>query len=211
MNDARKTSKALAEAIRFKDQNFESLKRRNDELDNALVEVSGLKLSIPTERNATVQEFLSSQAFHDAFRPHCIRAANFEKRKWMVVVGHYDNVNIIRKYRDEMDEYRQKGETFVLAVDPSSEDDSDNKASIGEQSQENEDGLGDAEDGGDDDGVETQNDIVKGSALDEDDSLCPFFYMYSGCTSLLFVWHVPYTLDVLVCCLCGTCHVLWMY
>ncbi|KAM2196960.1 hypothetical protein ACFX1Q_000428 [Malus domestica] len=38
-----------------------------------------------------------------------------------------------------------------------------------------------------------------------------FFCMYSGCMSLLFVWHVPCTLDVLVCCLCGLCHVLWMY
>ena len=31
VNDARKTSKALAEAIRLKDQHFESLKRRNGE------------------------------------------------------------------------------------------------------------------------------------------------------------------------------------
>ncbi|CAN6570751.1 unnamed protein product [Malus baccata var. baccata] len=109
VNNARKTSKALADAIRLKDENFESLKRQNGEnmrlkkqlettkeqfettileiskvkgeLDSALVEVSGLKMSIPTERNAVVQEFLGSQAFHDAFRPHCIRAANFEKRK----------------------------------------------------------------------------------------------------------------------------------
>ncbi|KAB2597148.1 hypothetical protein D8674_000068 [Pyrus ussuriensis x Pyrus communis] len=139
VNDARKMSKALAEAIRLKDQHFESLKRRNGEnvrlkkqlegtgkqlettilevskvkgeLDSALVEVSELKSSIPTERDA----------FHDAFRPHCIRAANFEKRKWMA----------------------------VLELDPSSEDDSDNKASVGEQSRESEDGSGDAEDRGD--------------------------------------------------------------
>ncbi|KAM2334975.1 hypothetical protein ACFXTH_012443 [Malus domestica] len=74
-------SKALVDVIRLKDENFESLKMRNGELDSALVEVSGLKMSIPTERDAAVQEFLGSQAFHDAFRPHCIRAANFEKRK----------------------------------------------------------------------------------------------------------------------------------
>ncbi|RXH78580.1 hypothetical protein DVH24_002098 [Malus domestica] len=121
-----KTSKALADAIRLKDENFESLKRQNGEnvrlkkqleatkeqlettilevsrvkgeLDNALVEVSGLKMSIPTERDAVVQEFL---------------------------------------------------------VDRNSDDDSDNEASISEQSQESEDDLGDAEEGGDDDGFET--------------------------------------------------------
>ncbi|RXH99595.1 hypothetical protein DVH24_021397 [Malus domestica] len=140
------------------------------ELDSALVEVYGLKKSIPTERDVAVQEFFGSQAFHDAFRPHCIRAANFEKRKWMVVLERYDNGRIIRKYRDEINEYRQKGEAFVLAVDPSSDDDSDNEASISEQSQESEDGLGDAEECGDGDRVETQNDIVRGSALNEDDS-----------------------------------------
>ncbi|KAM1011122.1 hypothetical protein ACFX13_047259 [Malus domestica] len=76
-------SKALADAIYLKNQNFKSLKMRNGEnvrlkkqfevtkkqlettilevskvkgeLDNALVEVFGLKKSIPTERNATVQ------------------------------------------------------------------------------------------------------------------------------------------------------------
>ncbi|KAM1325342.1 hypothetical protein ACFX1Q_046379 [Malus domestica] len=83
VNDARKMSKALADAIYLKNQNFKSLKMRNGEnvrlkkqfevtkkqlettilevskvkgeLDNALVEVFGLKKSIPTERNATVQ------------------------------------------------------------------------------------------------------------------------------------------------------------
>ncbi|CAN6679959.1 unnamed protein product [Malus baccata var. baccata] len=82
MNDARKMSKALADAIRLKDENFESLKRQNGEnvrlkkqleatkeqlettilevskvkgeLDSALVEVSGLKKSMPTERDAAV-------------------------------------------------------------------------------------------------------------------------------------------------------------
>ena len=197
VNDARNTSKALAEAIRLKDQHFESLKRRNDEnvrlkkqlegtgkqlettilevskvkgeLDSALVEVSELKRSIPTERDVAVQEFLGSQAFQDAFKPHCIRAANFEKRKSIAILELYDNGSIIQKYRDEMDEYRQRGEAFVLAVDPSNEDDSDNEASVGEQSQGSEDGSGDTEDGGDDDAVETQSDIVRGSASDEDE------------------------------------------
>ncbi|CAN6552475.1 unnamed protein product [Malus baccata var. baccata] len=146
VNDARKTSTALADAIRLKDQNFESLKNQNGEnvrlkkqleatkkqldipilevskvkveLDSALVEVSGLKRSILIERNAAVHEFL---------------------------------------------------------VDPSSEDDSDNETSIGEQSQESEDGPGDAEDGGDGNGVETQSDIIRGSTSDEDDSQCPLF------------------------------------
>ncbi|RXH80364.1 hypothetical protein DVH24_041511 [Malus domestica] len=180
-NDARKTSKPLADAIRLKDENFETTKEQLEttiievskvkgELYSALVEVSGLKMSIPTERDAAVQEFLGSQAFHDAFRPRCIRAANFEKRIWMAVLECYDNGSIIRKYRDEMDKYRQKGEAFILAVDPNSDDDSDNEASISEQSQESEDGPGDAEKCGDDDGVETQSDIVKGSASDEVDS-----------------------------------------
>ncbi|XP_050141550.1 uncharacterized protein LOC126617500 [Malus sylvestris] len=123
VNDARKTSKALADAIHLKVENFKSLKRRNGEnvrlkkqleatkeelettilevfkvkgeLDSALVEVSGLKRSIPTERNVVVQEFLGSQGFHDAFRPHGIRAANFKKRKWMAFLKRYDNGNII--------------------------------------------------------------------------------------------------------------------
>ncbi|KAM2543444.1 hypothetical protein TB2_022757 [Malus domestica] len=185
-------SKALADAIRLKDENFESLKKRNGEnvrlkkqleatkeqlettilevskvkgeLDSALVEVSGLKMSIPTERDAAVQEFLGSQAFHDAFRPHCIRVANFEKRKWMAILERYDNGIIIQKYCDEMNEYRQKGEAFVLVVDPNSDDESDNEASISEQSQESENGPRDAEECGDDNGVETQSDIVRGSA-----------------------------------------------
>ncbi|RXI05161.1 hypothetical protein DVH24_006418 [Malus domestica] len=175
VSDARKMSKALANAIHLKDENFESLKMRNGEnvkreLDSALVKVSGLKRSIPTERDAAVQEFLGSQAFHDAFRPHCIRVANFEKRKWMAVLERYDNGGIIRKYHDEIDEYRQKGEAFVLAVDPTSDDDSNNEASISEQSQESQDGPRDAEESGDGNGVETQSDIVRGSASDEDDS-----------------------------------------
>ncbi|RXH70871.1 hypothetical protein DVH24_017531 [Malus domestica] len=83
VNDARKTSKALADAILLKDENFASLKRRNGEnvrlkkqleetkeqlettilevskvkgeLDSALVEISGLKMSIPTEKDVAVQ------------------------------------------------------------------------------------------------------------------------------------------------------------
>ncbi|XP_050125669.1 uncharacterized protein LOC126602877 [Malus sylvestris] len=82
VNDARKMNKALANAIRLKDENFESLKRRNGEnvrlkkqlestkeqlettilevskvkgeLNSVLVEVSRLKKSIPTERDAAV-------------------------------------------------------------------------------------------------------------------------------------------------------------
>ncbi|CAN6544393.1 unnamed protein product [Malus baccata var. baccata] len=178
VNNARKTSKTLADAIRLKRRNGENVRLKKQleatkeqlettilevskvkgELDSALVEVSGLKMSIPTERDAAVQEFLGSQAFHDAFRPHCIQAANFEKRKWMA-------------YRDEIDKYRQKGEAFVLAVDRSSDDGSDNDASISEQSHESENGPGNAEEGDDGDEVETQSDIVRGSASDEDDSV----------------------------------------
>ncbi|RXI04596.1 hypothetical protein DVH24_038870 [Malus domestica] len=142
------------------------------EYDDRLREVERYKAEeeYPTERDADVHEFLGSQAFHDAFRPHCIRAVNFEKRKWMVVLERYDNGSIIRKYRDEIDEYQQNGQAFVIAVDPSSDYDSDNEASIIEQSQESKDGPGDAEECGDGDEVETQSDIVRGSASDEDDS-----------------------------------------
>ncbi|KAB2611019.1 hypothetical protein D8674_019051 [Pyrus ussuriensis x Pyrus communis] len=176
VNDARKTSKALVEAIRLKDQHFESLKRRNGEnvrlkkqlegtkkqLEITILEVSKVKgeLDSALVEDATMHEFLGSQAFQDAFKPHCIRAANFEKRKWMAVLKRYDNGSIIQKYR----------EAFVLAVDPSSEDDSDNEASVGEQSQESEDGSGDTEDGGNGDAVETQSDIVRCSTSNEDDS-----------------------------------------
>ncbi|RXH71008.1 hypothetical protein DVH24_015630 [Malus domestica] len=73
----------------------------------------------------------------------------------MAFLKRYNNGSIIRKCRDEMDEYRQKGEAFVLVVDPSNDDDSDNEASISEQFQKSEDGPGDAEEGGDGDGVET--------------------------------------------------------
>ncbi|KAB2600490.1 hypothetical protein D8674_010761 [Pyrus ussuriensis x Pyrus communis] len=111
------------------------------EFNSALVEVSKLKRSIPTERDAAI-----------------------------AVLERYNNGSIIQKYGDEMDEYRQRGEAFVLAVDPSSEDDSDNEASVGKQSQENKNGSGDTEDGGDDNAVEMQSDIVRGRASDKDDS-----------------------------------------
>ncbi|RXH78510.1 hypothetical protein DVH24_002028 [Malus domestica] len=88
----------------------------------------------------------------------------------MAVLERYDNGSIIRKYHDEMDEYLQKGEAFVLVVDPSSDDDFDNEASMSEQSQESEDGPKDAEEGGDGNGVKTQGDIVRGSVSNEDDS-----------------------------------------
>ncbi|KAM1621825.1 hypothetical protein ACFXTN_018626 [Malus domestica] len=157
VNDARKTSKALAEAIQVKDQHFESLKRRNGEnlrlkvqleatkkqleatkkqlettmlevskvkweLDNALVEVSELKSSIPTENEAVVKEFL------------------------------------------EIDEHHPKGETFELAVYSSSADEFGDEASADEQSHQGDDEFGDAENGG-----RTQNDMIRGSTSDEDD------------------------------------------
>ena len=127
-------------------------------------EVSKLKRSIPVEREAAVQEYLGSPAFHLAIKPHCTREVHFEKRKWMAVLDRYDNGSILRKYRKDIDEYRQKGETFVLAVDPSSEEESGDEVSVDEQTQRGEDDLEDAEDGGG-----TQSDIVKGSSLDEDD------------------------------------------
>ncbi|KAB2606079.1 GRIP domain-containing protein RUD3-like [Pyrus ussuriensis x Pyrus communis] len=166
MNDARKTSKALAKAICLKDQNFESLKKRNGEnvrlkkqleatkkqLETNILEVSKVKEELDSALVEVSGEFLGSQAFHNAFKPHCIQAANFEKRKWMVILERYDNGSIIQKYRDEMDEYRQRGEAFILAVDLSSEDDSDNEASVGDS--------GDTEDGGDGDAVETVSLLV---------------------------------------------------
>ncbi|CAN6573607.1 unnamed protein product [Malus baccata var. baccata] len=141
VNDARKTSKALAEAIQVKDQHFESLKRRNgenlrlkvqleatkkqlettmlevskvkEELDSALVEVSELKSSIPAEKEAAVNEFLGSQAFLHVLRP---------------------------RYESGDD------------------------ASADEQSHQGDDEVGDAENGG-----RTQSDMIRGSTSEEDD------------------------------------------
>ncbi|CAN6687495.1 unnamed protein product [Malus baccata var. baccata] len=124
VNDARKTSKALAEAIQVKDQHFESLKRWNCEnlrlkvqleatkkqfettmlevskvkweLDSALVEVSKLKSSISAEKEAAVNEFLGSQALLHVLRPRCTREVHFEKRKWMVVLDRYDDGSVLR-------------------------------------------------------------------------------------------------------------------
>ncbi|KAM1691740.1 hypothetical protein ACFXTN_030488 [Malus domestica] len=92
VDDARKKSKALTEAVQLNDQTFERLTRRNDEnlrlnkqleatileaskvkwgLDSALVEVSELNWNIPTEREIVMQEFLGSQAFRYTIRHHC--------------------------------------------------------------------------------------------------------------------------------------------
>ncbi|CAN6722537.1 unnamed protein product [Malus baccata var. baccata] len=185
VNDARKTSKALAEALQVKDQHFESLKRRNGEnlrlkvqlettmlevskvkgeLDSALVEVSELKSSIPTEKEAVVNEFLGSQAFLHVLRPRCTREVHFEKRKWMAVLDRYDDGSVLRKYHEEIDEHHRKGETFDLAVYYSSADKSGDEASADEQSHQGDDEFGDAENGG-----RTQIDMIRGSTSDEDD------------------------------------------
>ncbi|CAN6686731.1 unnamed protein product [Malus baccata var. baccata] len=156
VNDARETSKALAEALQVKDQHFESLKRRNGELDSALVEVSELKSSIPTEKEAAVKEFLGSQAFLHVLRPRCTREVHFEKRKWMAVLDRYDDGSVLRKYHEEIDEHHRKGETFDLAVYYSSTDESGDEASADE--------FGDAENGG-----RTQSDMIRGSTSDEED------------------------------------------
>ncbi|CAN6711741.1 unnamed protein product [Malus baccata var. baccata] len=170
MDGARKNKKLLTEAIQLKEQTIKRLTRWNgenvklkklfeatkkqlevatleaskvrEELDGALVEVSELKRTIPTEREAVVQEYLGSQAFYHAIRPHCTR-----------------------EYSEKIDEYRQKGETFVLAVDPSSEEESDDKAIADEQTQQGKDDLEDTEDGGG-----TQSDIARGLTSYEDDS-----------------------------------------
>ncbi|KAM1339186.1 hypothetical protein ACFX2H_037743 [Malus domestica] len=130
MDDARRNKKLLTEAIQLKDQTMERLTRRNDsyprgiqgqgKLDGALVEDSELKRSILTKREAAVQKYLGSQAFHHAIRPHCTREVHFEKRKWMA----------------------------VLELDPSSEEESDDEPSADEQTQQGEDDLEDAEDDG---------------------------------------------------------------
>ncbi|CAN6675831.1 unnamed protein product [Malus baccata var. baccata] len=192
VNDARETSKALVEAIKVKDQHFESLKRRNGEnlrlkvqleatkkqlettmlevskvkgeLDSALVEVSELKSSIPTEKETAVKEFLGSQAFLHVLRPRCTREVHFEKRKWMAVLDRYDDGSVLRKYHEEIDEHHRKGETFDLAVYYSSTDESGDEASADEQSHQGADEFGDAENGG-----RTQSDMIRGSTSDEED------------------------------------------
>lgn len=213
VDEARKKCKALTEAVQLKNQTLERLRGRNgenlrlklqlemtkkqleetileaskvrEELDSAMAEVYELKKSIPTKREATIQEFLCSQAFCHAIRPHYTQEIQLEKRKWMAILERYDNGSIIDKYHEKMEEYRQKGETFVLTLDPSSEDESEDKASVDEQTQQGENDLGDVEDGSDGDRGETENDIVRGSTSDEDDSQCLCF------------------LHALVCCLCG--------
>ncbi|CAN6714365.1 unnamed protein product [Malus baccata var. baccata] len=192
VNDARETSKALAEALQVKDQHFESLKRRNGEnlrlkvqleatkkqlettmlevskvkgeLDSALVEVYELKSSIPTEKEAAVKEFLGSQAFLHVLRPRCTREVHFEKRKWMAVLDRYDDGSVLRKYHEEIDEHHRKGETFDLAVYYSSTDESGDEASADEQSHQGADEFGDAENGD-----RTQSDMIRGSTSDEED------------------------------------------
>ncbi|KAM1357191.1 hypothetical protein ACFX2H_031034 [Malus domestica] len=192
VDEARRNKGLLTQALQLKDETMESLKRRNGEnlrlkklfeatkkqlevatlevskvrgeLDGALVEISELEKSIPTEREAAVQEYLSSSTFHLAIKPHCAQEARFEKRKWMAVLDRYDDGSILRKYHEDIDEHHRKGETFVLAVDPSSEDESDNEGSADAQTQHGEEGLGDAEDDG-----RTRSDTARGSASDENE------------------------------------------
>ncbi|CAN6581957.1 unnamed protein product [Malus baccata var. baccata] len=88
----------------------------------------------------------------------------------MAILERYDDGSIINKYRKEIEEYRQKDETFALPFDPSSEKESEDKANVDEQTQQGENDPGDAEGGGDGDEGETQSDIVRGLNSDEDDS-----------------------------------------
>ncbi|RXI07320.1 hypothetical protein DVH24_026456 [Malus domestica] len=192
VDEARRNKGLLTQALQLKDETMESLKRRNGEnlrlkklfeatkkqlevatlevskvrgeLDGALVEISELEKSIPTEREAAVQEYLSSSTFHLAIKPYCAQEARFEKRKWMAVLDRYDDGSILRKYHEDIDEHHRKGETFVLAVDPSSEDESDNEGSADAQTQHGEEDLGDAEDDG-----RTRSDTARGSASDENE------------------------------------------
>ncbi|KAM1220759.1 hypothetical protein ACFX2J_008509 [Malus domestica] len=192
VDEARRNKGLLTQALQLKDETMESLKRRNGEnlrlkklfeatkkqlevatlevskvrgeLDGALVEISELEKSIPTEREAAVQEYLSSSTFHLAIKPYYAQEARFEKRKWMAVLDRYDDGSILRKYHEDIDEHHRKGETFVLAVDPSSEDESDNEGSADAQTQHGEEDLGDAEDDG-----RTRSDTARGSASDENE------------------------------------------
>ncbi|KAM2724188.1 hypothetical protein EV1_027046 [Malus domestica] len=192
VDEARRNKGLLTQALQLKDETMESLKRRNGEnlrlkklfeatkkqlevatlevskvrgeLDGALVEISELEKSIPTEREAAVQEYLSSSTFHLAIKPYCAQEARFEKRKWMAVLDRYDDGSILRKYHEDIDEHHRKGETFVLAVDPSSEDESDNEGNADAQTQHGEEDLGDAEDDG-----RTRSDTARGSASDENE------------------------------------------
>ncbi|KAM1665829.1 hypothetical protein ACFX1X_045529 [Malus domestica] len=192
VDEARRNKGLLTQALQLKDETMESLKRRNGEnlrlkklfeatkkqfevatlevskvrgeLDGALVEISELEKSIPTEREAAVQEYLSSSTFHLAIKPYCAQEARFEKRKWMAVLDRYDDGSILRKYHEDIDEHHRKGETFVLAVDPSSEDESDNEGNADAQTQHGEEDLGDAEDDG-----RMRSDTARGSASDENE------------------------------------------
>ncbi|CAN6711594.1 unnamed protein product [Malus baccata var. baccata] len=85
----------------------------------------------------------------------------------MAIVERYHDGGIIDKYREEMEEHRRNGEPFILELDPSSDEESEDGASIDEQTQQGENGLRDADDG---DEGETHHDVIESSTSGEDDS-----------------------------------------
>ncbi|RXH71094.1 hypothetical protein DVH24_015716 [Malus domestica] len=161
VDNARKTSKALTEAVQLRDQTLEMLKRRNGE---------NLRLKKQLEATILKASKAKWEAFHHVIRPYCAQEIQLKKKKWMTILERYDGGGIIKKYRAEMKEHRQKGEPFVLELNPSSGDESEDDTSANEQTQQGEDGLEDAEDGGDNDVGETQHDNVESSTSEEDDS-----------------------------------------
>ncbi|KAB2610827.1 hypothetical protein D8674_018859 [Pyrus ussuriensis x Pyrus communis] len=126
-----------------------------------------LKKNLPIERDATVREFLCSQTFRHVIRPHCARKVQLEKSKWMAILDRYDGGGIIDRYCAEIEEHQQKGEQFILKLDPSSGDEFEDDTTVNEQTQQGKDGSGNAEDGDYGNGGETQH---ESSASDEGDS-----------------------------------------
>ncbi|CAN6710900.1 unnamed protein product [Malus baccata var. baccata] len=141
VNDARKTGKALADVICLKDENFESLKWQNGENVRLKKQLESTKEQLET----TILE---------------VSKVKEELDSALVEVS-----RLKMSFPTERDAAVQE-----FLVDPSSDDDSDNEASISEQSQESEDSPGDAEEYGNGNEVETQSAIVRGSASDDDDS-----------------------------------------
>ncbi|KAB2597123.1 hypothetical protein D8674_000043 [Pyrus ussuriensis x Pyrus communis] len=118
----------------------------------------------PAPRPKSQEEVLKITASKRAEAEAIGCAAAIVAREERLLLPHFPTIDLIfpltMESTDQEGDPSSSREAFILAVDPSSEDDFDNEAS----------GSRDAEDGGDGDGVETQNDILRGLASDEDDS-----------------------------------------
>ncbi|KAM2431913.1 hypothetical protein ACFX1W_019175 [Malus domestica] len=87
----------------------------------------------------------------------------------MTILKRYDDEGILDKYREEMEEHRLTGEPFILELDPSNGEESEDNTCADEQTQQGEDSPENAKDSSDGDGGETQHDIVESLTSNKDD------------------------------------------